>query len=67
MNRTWARPGMRSADHFRGCLVGLAPDQWTDGTSMALCPAESLLESGGFDTGNTVQRALERFERTGEP
>lgn len=65
---------------------------WTDDTSMALCLAESLLERGGhdpvdqleryvhwyreghlsatgecFDIGGTTRKALQRFERTGEP
>ena len=62
--------------------------EWTDDTSMALCLADSLIESGGFDPvdqmrrycrwknegylssngiafdiGNTVRRALEKFEQ----
>lgn len=75
-----------------GGPFGLAPGQWTDDTSMALCLAESLIDRRGFDPvdqlqryvrwyreghlsstgrcfdiGNTVQDALRRFERTGEP
>jgi len=32
-----------------GGPFGLEPGQWTDDTSMALCLAESLIESGEFD------------------
>jgi ADP-ribosyl-[dinitrogen reductase] hydrolase len=35
---------------------GLLPGQWTDDTSMALCLAESLLECGGFDATDQMQR-----------
>lgn len=34
----------------------LAPGQWTDDTSMALCLAESLIERGGFDTFDQMTR-----------
>ncbi len=79
-------------DMVGGGPFGLAPGQWTDDTSMALCLAESLIDRRGFDPvdqlqryvrwyrdghlsstgrcfdiGNTVQDALLRFERTGEP
>ncbi len=79
-------------DMTGGGPFGLEPGQWTDDTSMALCLAESLLECGGFDPhdqmerylwwyrdgrlsstgtcfdiGNTVQRALREYERTGKP
>lgn len=79
-------------DMVGGGPFNLAPGQWTDDTSMALCLAESLLERQGFDPadqmqrylrwyregylsstghcfdiGNTVRRALQRFEQTGEP
>lgn len=36
----------------------LAPGQWTDDTSMALCLAESLLERGGFDAADQMARYL---------
>ena len=36
-------------DMVGGGPFGLEPGQWTDDTSMALCLADSLLESGGFD------------------
>jgi ADP-ribosyl-[dinitrogen reductase] hydrolase len=78
-------------DMIGGGPFGLAPGQWTDDTSMALCLARSLVLRGFdpadqmqryvrwwregylsstrecFDIGNTVRRALERFEQTGDP
>lgn len=36
----------------------LAPGQWTDDTAMALCLAESLIERGGFDAVDQMQRYL---------
>lgn len=75
-----------------GGPFGLKPGEWTDDTSMALCLATSLVECGGFDPrdqmeryvqwylegylsstgecfdiGLTVLRALERYQRAGEP
>ncbi|EXJ15921.1 ADP-ribosylglycohydrolase family protein [Imhoffiella purpurea] len=56
----FTRPGtfepideMRGGGPFR-----LAPGQWTDDTSMALCLAESLVECGGFDAGDQMRRYL---------
>jgi ADP-ribosyl-[dinitrogen reductase] hydrolase len=44
----------------RGMVGGgpfdLAPGEWTDDTSMALCLAESLTECGGFDPGDQIER-----------
>jgi ADP-ribosyl-[dinitrogen reductase] hydrolase len=34
----------------------LDPGQWTDDTSMALCLAESLIETGGFDMVDQLRR-----------
>jgi ADP-ribosyl-[dinitrogen reductase] hydrolase len=34
----------------------LKPGQWTDDTSMALCLAESLIESRGFDPADQMRR-----------
>jgi ADP-ribosyl-[dinitrogen reductase] hydrolase len=73
-------------------LFDRRPGVWADGTSMALCLATSLVETGRFDPrdqmerylrwwrqgyltatgrclsiGATTQRALERFEATGNP
>ncbi|MYN04737.1 ADP-ribosylglycohydrolase family protein [Pseudoduganella sp. DS3] len=41
-----------------GGPFGLAPGQWTDDTSMALCLAESLLTKGGFDAHDQMARYL---------
>lgn len=43
-------------DMVGGGPFGLAPGQWTDDTSMALCLAESLVETGGFDPVDQLQR-----------
>lgn len=43
---------------------GLQAGQWTDDTSMALCLAESLLECGGFDPSDQLQRYV-RWWRDG--
>lgn len=37
------------SDMLGGGPFKLKPGEWTDDTSMALCPAESILETGGFD------------------
>ena len=39
-----------------GGPFGLAPGQWTDDTSMAMCLAESLVERGTFDPGDQMRR-----------
>ena len=41
-----------------GGPFSLLPGQWTDDTSMALCLATSLLERGGFDAADQMQRYL---------
>ncbi|BCG26655.1 ADP-ribosylglycohydrolase [Pseudomonas tohonis] len=41
-----------------GGPFALAPGQWTDDTSMALCLAESLLEKNGFDAADQMTRYL---------
>jgi ADP-ribosyl-[dinitrogen reductase] hydrolase len=41
-----------------GGPFALAPGQWTDDTSMALCLATSLLEPRGFDARDQMQRYL---------
>lgn len=43
---------------------GLAPGEWTDDTSMALCLAESLIAHGGFDARDQAERYL-RWWREG--
>ena len=45
-------------DMVGGGPFGLAPGQWTDDTSMALCLAESLLSKGGFDARDLLAYAL---------
>lgn len=47
-----------------GGTFGLAPGQWTDDTSMALCLAESLVEQRGFDPLDQMRRYL-RWYREG--
>lgn len=42
----------------------LAPGQWTDDTSMALCLAESLVACGGFDAADQMRRYV-RWWRKG--
>jgi ADP-ribosyl-[dinitrogen reductase] hydrolase len=43
-------------DMIGGGPFHLAPGQWTDDTSMALCLAESLLERQGFDPADQMER-----------
>lgn len=43
-------------DMVGGGPFSLRPGQWTDDTSMALCLATSLLESGGFDPIDQMRR-----------
>ncbi|MEP6915545.1 MAG: ADP-ribosylglycohydrolase family protein [Acidobacteriota bacterium] len=52
------------ADMVGGGPFGLEPGQWTDDTSMALCLAESLVETGGFDAADQMRRYL-RWYREG--
>jgi ADP-ribosylglycohydrolase len=51
-------------DMVGGGPFGLAPGQWTDDTSMALCLAESLVERGGFDLVDQLERYV-RWYRQG--
>ena len=51
-------------DLVGGGPFGLQPGQWTDDTSMALCLAESLIECGGFDAADQMQRYV-RWRREG--
>ena len=51
-------------DMVGGGPFHLAPGQWTDDTSMALCLAESLIESDGFDPVDQLSRYL-RWKSTG--
>lgn len=43
-------------DMVGGGKFRLAPGQWTDDTSMALCLATSLVEQGGFDVRDQMNR-----------
>jgi ADP-ribosylglycohydrolase len=45
-------------DMVGGGPFDLAPGQWTDDTSMALCLAESLLAHNGFDARGQMGRYL---------
>lgn len=47
-----------------GGYFNLQPGQWTDDTSMALCLATSLLECGGFDALDQMERYC-RWRETG--
>ena len=51
-------------DMVGGGPFGLQAGQWTDDTSMALCLATSLLESGGFDPEDQMRRYV-RWYREG--
>ncbi len=51
-------------DIVGGGPFGLAPGQWTDDTSMALCLAESLIERGEFDPDDQMRLYL-RWYREG--
>lgn len=53
--------GPGTSDESHRDLIGggpfkMPPGGWTDDTSMALCLAESLLECGGFDAADLMER-----------
>lgn len=54
------RPGTFEpiTDMVGGGPFGLRPGQWTDDTSMALCLAESLLDTGDMDLADQMRRYL---------
>ena len=60
------RPGTFDpvTDMVGGGPHGLMPGEWTDDTSMALCLAESLIETRGFDAVDQLQRYV-RWWRNG--
>jgi ADP-ribosylglycohydrolase len=60
------RPGTFTpiADMAGGGPFNLAPGQWTDDTSMALCLTESLIETGTFDPADQLRRYV-RWWREG--
>jgi len=49
-------------DMIGGGPFGLKPGQWTDDTSMAICLAESLIEAGGFNAHDQMQRYRRWYE-----
>jgi ADP-ribosyl-[dinitrogen reductase] hydrolase len=51
-------------DMVGGGHFGLAAGEWTDDTSMALCLAESLIERGGLDARDQLERYV-RWWREG--
>ncbi|MYD44316.1 MAG: ADP-ribosylglycohydrolase family protein [Gammaproteobacteria bacterium] len=51
-------------DMVGGGPFNLQPGEWTDDTSMALCLATSLIECGGFDPIDQMQRYV-RWSRDG--
>ena len=51
-------------DMVGGGPFGLEPGQWTDDTSMAVCLAESLIESRGFDASDQMKRYV-RWHKEG--
>jgi ADP-ribosyl-[dinitrogen reductase] hydrolase len=51
-------------DMVGGGPFQLQPGQWTDDTSMALCLADSLIECGGFDARDQMERCV-RWAREG--
>ena len=50
------------SDMVGGGPFGLQAGEWTDDTSMALCLAESLLERGGFDAADQMDRYLRWYD-----
>src|SRR5271154_5340142 len=60
------RPGSFTPieDIVGGGPFGLRPGEWTDDTSMALCLAESLIESFGFAPTDQLERYV-RWRRDG--
>lgn len=46
-------------DMLGGGPFRLAPGQWTDDTSMALCLAQSLIETNGFNPRDQLQRYVD--------
>lgn len=46
----------RLSEMVGGGAFELAPGEWTDDTSMALCMAASLIEKGGFDAKDIMDR-----------
>ncbi len=51
------------ADMLGGGPFHLKPGDWTDDTSMALCLAESLIESRGFNAVDQMERYLKWYHK----
>lgn len=49
-------------DMVGGGPFRLKPGQWTDDTSMALCLATSLIDTGGFDAADQMNRYCDWYE-----
>lgn len=49
-------------DMVGGGPFALKPGQWTDDTSMALCLATSLIQAGGFDAADQMNRYCNWYE-----
>ena len=49
-------------DMVGGGVFELAPGQWTDDTSMALCIADSLLAQGRYDSFDVMDRYQRWFK-----
>jgi ADP-ribosylglycohydrolase/protein-tyrosine phosphatase len=77
--RATAAAALTTEDRIRGALLGLAlgdalgtaaqdgrqgAGEWTQHTALALCAAESLLETGGFDARDQIERCV-AWKRTG--
>jgi ADP-ribosylglycohydrolase len=52
------------SDMVGGGPFDLNPGEWTDDTSMALCLAESLIQVGGFEPSDQMERYV-RWRREG--
>lgn len=50
-------------DMVGGGVFKLKPGDWTDDTSMALCLAESLIESRGFNAADQMERYLKWYHQ----
>jgi ADP-ribosylglycohydrolase len=58
-SRRDSRPAV--TDIVGGGPFGLEPGQWTDDTSMAMCLAESLVQTGDFDPVDQMRRYVKWF------
>lgn len=52
----------RLTDMVGGGRFGLAPGEWTDDTSMALCLGASLIECGGLDLVDQLKKYLRWYQ-----